>query len=64
MHGVFRFEFPPLIEDCMQEEGRIERRVREEHETNYHAAHVLRCALTSKIFNLIRSLFLPINMHV
>ena len=22
VHGVFRFEFPPSVEDCIQEEGR------------------------------------------
>ena len=36
VHGVFRFEFPPSIEDCIQEEGRAGRRVGADHLTDWY----------------------------
>ena len=36
VHDVFRFKFPPSIEDCIQEEGRAGRRVGADHTTDWY----------------------------
>ena len=36
VHGVFRFEFPPSIEDCIQEEGMAGRRNGADHTTDWY----------------------------
>ena len=36
VHGVFRFEFPPSVEDCIQEEGRAGRRIGADHTTDWY----------------------------
>ena len=56
VHGVFRFDFPPSIEDYIQEEGRAGRRVGANSTTDWYIIcilletflRVLRRALTSK----------------
>jgi len=55
VHGVFRFEFPPSVEDCIQEEGRAGRRNGADHTTDWYCIcislesflSVLRRVLTS-----------------
>ena len=37
VHGVFRFKFPPSIEDCIQEEDRADRRVGADHTTGWYS---------------------------
>ena len=56
VHGAFRYEFPPSIEDCIQEEGRAGRRVGADSSTDWYTIcislesffRVLRLVLTSE----------------
>ena len=78
VHGVFIFEFPPSIEDCVQEEGRAGRRVGANSSTDWYNIckslesflSVLRRVLTSKPTHasyakvLIADLYVCLNVFV
>lgn len=59
VHGVFRFEFPPSVKYCIEEEGRAGRRIGADHTTDWYYI----CISLEFFFSVLRRVLTTANTH-